>query len=100
MATQKAVKIDGLNVNFPGTIYPLDADKYGVMKRAMLATLPPSNPGMTISDLKAGILPEIEGPLFPGGDKAGWWIKAVQLDLEARGAIVREPVSPIRLHRA
>jgi hypothetical protein len=25
--------------------------------------------------------------LFPGGAKAGWWAKTVQLDLEARGLL-------------
>jgi hypothetical protein len=28
--------------------------------------------------------------LFPQGAKSGWWQKAVQLDLEAKGAIVRD----------
>jgi len=37
--------------------------------------------------------------LFPGGAKAGWWLKAVQLDLEARGLIQRGPVKPLRLFR-
>ena len=32
--------------------------------------------------------------------KAGWWAKAVQLDLEAKGTLVREPAKPLRWHRA
>jgi hypothetical protein len=37
---------------------------------------------------------------FPGGAKAGWWTKCVQLDLEAKGVIVREPsAKPLRWHR-
>jgi hypothetical protein len=36
--------------------------------------------------------------LFPGGEKAGWWVKAVQLDLEAKRVIARTP-SPVRLYR-
>ena len=35
-----------------------------------------------------------------GGAKAGWWAKTVQLDLEAKGAIVREKTRPLRFHRA
>ena len=37
--------------------------------------------------------------LFPGGEKTGWWMKAAQLDLEARGIIARAPKPPVRLHR-
>jgi hypothetical protein len=38
--------------------------------------------------------------LYPGGAKAGWWMKTVQLDLEAKGAIVREKTTPLRLHKS
>ena len=38
--------------------------------------------------------------LFPGGAKAGWWFKAVQLDLEAKAVLVREPTKPLRIRRA
>jgi hypothetical protein len=34
-----------------------------------------------------------------GGAKAGWWSKAVQFDLEAKGVIAREPGKPLRWHR-
>ena len=37
--------------------------------------------------------------LDPDGAKAGWWTKAVQLDLEAKGIIRREKVTPLRLHQ-
>jgi hypothetical protein len=37
--------------------------------------------------------------LVPGGVKAGWWVKAVQLDQEAKGALVREPTKPLRFRR-
>jgi hypothetical protein len=40
----------------------------------------------------------LPGDLFPGGEKAGWWVKAVQLDLEAKQVIARTP-SPVRLYR-
>jgi hypothetical protein len=39
--------------------------------------------------------------LFPGGAKAGWWTKTVQLDLEAKGVVIREAASsPLRWRRA
>jgi hypothetical protein len=34
-----------------------------------------------------------------GDDKAGWWAKAVQLDLEAKGIVVREATKPLRWHQ-
>ena len=37
--------------------------------------------------------------LFPGGDKAGWGLKAVQLDQEAKGVIGRADKPPVRLRR-
>ena len=37
---------------------------------------------------------------FPGGAHAGWWLKTVQLDLEAKRIIVREKTTPLRLHRS
>jgi hypothetical protein len=57
------------------------------MKRAVMAVLPASRPGLTVAELRAAILPHLSEDLFPGGAKAGWWLKAVQLDLEAKGAI-------------
>jgi hypothetical protein len=36
---------------------------------------------------------------FPGGQKAGWWLKAVQLDLEKKGVIRRADGAPVRLYR-
>jgi len=43
----------------------------------------------------------VPGPadLFPGGAKAGWWMKTVQLDLEAKRIIAREKTKPLRWHR-
>ena len=35
-------------------------------------------------------LPQLPEQLFPGRAKAGWWTKAVQLDLEAKGLVARE----------
>jgi hypothetical protein len=38
--------------------------------------------------------------LFPGGAKAGWWVKCVQLDLEAKGLVVRDRAAkPLRWRR-
>ena len=53
----------------------------------------------TVAEAKARLLPLLPEALFPGGDKAGWWLKGVQLDLEAKGLIAREATKPLRLHR-
>jgi hypothetical protein len=73
------------NVNSPGRVVRVDADKYEAMKRAFLKVLPATSPGMTAAEIKAGLLPHLPEELFPQGAKAGWWMKGVQLDLEAKG---------------
>lgn len=92
-------KVDVRNVNTPGRITRLDRAKYEAMRDALLAVLPGEGPGMKVPDAKAALLPKLPDDLFPGGDKAGWWLKAVQLDLEAREVIARAPGSPVRLFR-
>lgn len=87
------------NVNSPGRVTRVDAAKYEAMKAAMLAALPDSTPGLTWADLKLRVLPLLHEDLFPGGAKAGWWLKGVQLDLEARGVVGREASKPLRFFR-
>ena len=67
------------------------------MRDALIAVLPVDPPGITVAEAKAALLPGLPDDLFPGGAKAGWWLKAVQLDLEAKGAIGRGPGKPVRL---
>jgi hypothetical protein len=45
-------------------------------------------------------VPHLPHDLFPGGAKAGWWSKAVQLELEAKGVIAREHSKPLRYERS
>ncbi len=95
----KAEKIEVENMVSPGHIYRVDAGKYRAMKDAMLAVLPAKPPGMTVADVKSAVLPKLPQDLFPGGDKAGWWIKCVQLDLEAK-TVLKRSTKPVRLYRA
>lgn len=83
-----------------GRPWRVDGAKFAAMQAAMMAVLPAQPPGMTVAQLKEALLPGLDADLFPRGDKAGWWIKAVQLDHEARGIIARAPGSPVRLYRA
>lgn len=92
-------KVAVKNVNHPGRIERVDADKYNAMRDALLAVLPVAAPGLTVAQAKAGLAPLLPHALFPGGATAGWWLKCVQLDLEAKGLITRESSKPLRLHR-
>ena len=67
---------------------------------AKMAVLPTELPGLTVPEAKAALLPLLPESSFPGGDKAGWWVKAVQLDLEAKGIVTKGPRSPVRLFRS
>ena len=78
----------------------VDAARYAAVRDALLAALPVHPPGLTYTEWTDAIVPVLSTELFPGGAKAGWWTKTVQLDLEAKGLIVREPGSPLRWHRA
>ena len=95
----KSQKIEIENVLSPGRTFRVDADKYDAMKRAFLKILPSTSPGLTAAEIGAAVLPHLPEDLFPQGAKAGWWKKAVQLDLEAKGVIAREETKPLRWHR-
>lgn len=95
-----ARKVQASSILHPGKSHNLDATKFEPMEAAILQVLPAASPGLTVAELKAGVLPLLPQDIFPGGDKAGWWLKAVQLDLESRGVILREPTKPLRLRKA
>ena len=90
-------KIEIENVGQPGKTYTVDGAKFAEMRRAVLACLPGTAPGMTPADLIAAVKPQLDATLFPGGETAGWWVKAVHLDLEAKKLIARAPKAPVRL---
>ena len=92
-------KIEIENVNKPGKSERVDRAKYQAMRTALLAALPEEAPGLTVPDAKEALLPLLPDELFPQGATAGWWLKAVQLDLEAKGVIKRAPRKPVHLYR-
>jgi hypothetical protein len=100
VATNKTAKIALENVNHPGQIRQVDGEMYEAMKRAFLKILPETSPGLTVAEVQECVLAHLPEDLFPGGAKAGWWTKAVQLDLEARGVVAREKTRPLRLRKA
>ena len=94
-----AEKIEIENVNTPGRVERVEKRKYVAMRDALLTVLPATSPGLTVAEAKAALLPLLPQHLFQNGEKAGWWLKATQLDLEAKGTIQREATKPLRLRR-
>jgi len=92
-------KIEIENINTPGRTERVDRAKYIAMRDALLAVLPGEAPGLKVPEAKEALLPHLPGSLFPEGKTAGWWLKAVQLDLEAKGAIKRAALKPVHLYR-
>lgn len=92
-----ADKIEIENYTSPGKTYRVDRAKYEAMRKAVLAVLPRTRPGVTVAEAQQNVLAHLPEALFPGGEKSGWWFKAAQLDLEAKGIISRENSKPLRL---
>lgn len=89
------------NVMSPGRTFTVDANKYVAMKCALLSVLPKTAPGLTQAEMRSAVLAHLPEAEFPGGAKAGWWLKCVQLDLEAKCSIARESsAKPLRWHLA
>lgn len=84
----------------PGHSSRVNAGKYEGMRRALMAVLPKKAPGLTQAEMFKAVLPLLPADRFPGGAKANWWAKTVQLDLEAKRIVVRENTKPLRWHRA
>ncbi len=93
-------KLELENVNHPGQVKRVDANMYEAMKRAFLKILPKTSPGLTVAEIQERVTAHLPEELFPGGAKAGWWTKAVQLDLEAKGIVAREKTKTLRLRKA
>ena len=101
MATKKGTRpsIEVKNVNVPGYVHAVDAIKYAAMKQALMKVLPKKPPGLTQTEMRKAVVAHLPADEFPGGAKAEWWSKCVQLDLEARGVVRREDSKPLRWHR-
>lgn len=77
----------------------LDAEKYNAMKKAVLKVTPRKAPGITQAEMFKGVRPLVSKSQFPGTTHM-WWSKGVQLDLEARGVLRRDPkAKPLRWTR-
>ncbi len=94
-----AGKIAAQNVNVPGYTHMVDAEKYEAMRVVMMRVLPLKAPGLTQAEMWDTLAKRAPKKYFPDSGKVGWWMKTVQLDLEAKGLMKREPTKPIRWHR-
>lgn len=93
----KVDRVAVASVNVPGYFRTVDGPRYRAMKKALLKVLPKKAPGMTQTEMMAAVLPHLPAALFPRGEKAGWWTKCVQLDLEAKQVIARDAAArPLR----
>lgn len=87
------------NVNHPGKTERVDAVKYAATRAAMLRVLPTKPPGMTQHEMMTAMRNALSLETFPETTTT-WWTKTVQLDLEAKGLVVRDPTKPLRWRRA
>ncbi len=86
------------NVNTPNRKTRVNAAKYADMRAAFETVIPRSSPGFTQAETREAVKSHLSDQLFPEGKTCGWWAKTVQLDLEAKGLLVREATKPLRWH--
>jgi len=86
--------------NKPGSSLRVDALKYEAMRKAMMKVLPRKASGLTQQEMWDALARAAPKSMFPDRGKIGWWMKSVQLDLEAKKIVVREQTKPLRWHRA
>lgn len=91
-------KIAVENGNHPGYVHMVNARKYTAMRTTLLAILPSAAPGLTQKEMMDAAKQTADYQVFPNGEKTGWWVKTVQLDLEAKGIVTRVPGKPLRWH--
>ncbi|MFZ5671086.1 MAG: DUF6958 family protein [Pseudomonadota bacterium] len=86
------------NVNHPGRTHRVEAARYADARAALLALLPREAPGLTQREMMLAMRRALPLDRFPG-TTSGWWMKTVQLDLEAKGLVVRDGGRPLRWRR-
>ena len=98
--SKKTDKIEIENINVPGKTTMVNGVKYEAMKKAFLKILPNSSPGLNQKDIQQLVKAHLPESIFPKGSTSAWWAKTVQLDLEAKGIVMRENCKPLRWYKA
>ena len=96
-AAAAAPPIETRSPNKPAYRRWVDGEKYAVMRKALLAFFPTRAPGKTQAAMQT-VARKVDAKLFPGTTSA-WWSKCVQLDLEAKGELVRDRTRPLTWRR-
>ena len=100
LALLRVAKVEISNINFPGRITTVNAEKNEAMKAAILKVTPRKAPGITASEVVERVTPLLPETLWLNGEEVGWWQKTVQPDLEAKGQLKRDPKSkPMKWYR-
>lgn len=81
------------NVNVPDQVTNVDATKYTAMKGAMPTAI--SETPMTAAQIKDAAKAHFPETLFPGVATSDWWIRCVQLDLDAKGMLIKHATKPL-----
>lgn len=88
MPKDKMIAVE--NINVPGRTSNVNAKKYASMREILLKVLPAKEPGITQAEMGTSVRPYLPQDLWPNGAKSMWWVKTVQLDLEAKGLVIRD----------
>jgi len=80
-----------MNINTGQANDHVKEERYWPVREAILTVLPRNDSGITWSELVLAVTPLLPRDLFPKSSTIRWYTKAVQLDLEARGLIERNP---------
>jgi hypothetical protein len=68
MAPARRIEVE--DVNTPGRVSRLVAEKYQATRRVLLKALPNAPPGLTPSEMRQAVQPHLPQALWPGGAKA------------------------------
>ena len=98
--TSKHEKIQIENINTPGRTQNVDKTKYLAMKSCLLKVIPKKKPGLTQKQMMEAVKVKADQKLWPKGEKSGGWAKTVQLDLEAKGILIRTDLKPLTWFRS
>jgi hypothetical protein len=79
------------NVNKGSRGFAVTPEKYEPIRKAILASVPRGQAGVTFAQLVASVARQVPSELFPKTGSVSWYTKVVQLDLEAAGKLERVP---------